>query len=52
MQDLVEQDLTKEQMDLVGKGYSGPPILNGTNNLTEAQVFLSFLVLQCTWVPL
>ena len=43
MQDLMEQNLTKEQMDLVGKGYAGPPVLLGTNSLKEAQVLLSFV---------
>ena len=47
MQDLAEQDLAKDQMNLVGKGYAGPPISLGTSTLTEAQVFLSW-VLVCT----
>ena len=47
MQDLAEQDLAKDQMDLVGKGYAGPAVSLGSPALTEAQVIIS-LVLHCT----
>ena len=52
MQDLAGQDLTKEQMSLVGKGYAGPPVLLGANSLTEAQVFLSHELHCHTWMSL
>lgn len=42
LQDLEENALTKEQEELVGKGYAGPPVSLDQNLLTEAQV-LSYL---------
>ncbi len=40
MQDLQEQSLTKEQMDLVGKGYAGPPVALDNITLTDQQVLI------------
>ncbi len=38
VQDLVEQALTKEQEQLVGKGCAGPPVTLDRAPLTNAQV--------------
>jgi hypothetical protein len=40
-QDLVELELTKEQQNLVGKGYTGPPAAIDGITLSAEQVLLS-----------
>ena len=42
MQDLQEAALTREQSDLVGKGYAGPAVNLDGYELTPEQVLLPF----------
>ena len=45
-QDLVEQLLTKEQKELIGKGNAGPPVSLDGIALTDSQVLL-YPVIMC-----
>lgn len=40
-QDLAELPLTKEQEDLVGKGYAGPPVAIDKAPITDEQVLIT-----------
>ena len=46
-QDMAEQSLTKEQEDLVGKGYAGPPVALDNIPVTDAQALLVLCLRLC-----
>ena len=44
---MAEQSLTKEQEDLVGKGYAGPPVALDNIPVTDAQALLVLCMRLC-----
>ena len=49
LQDMLEQELTKAQLELIGKGYAGPPVALNSQPLTYEQANLPIIGPLANW---